>query len=153
MARMHTRKHGSSGSLRPRRSGTPSWVPLSAADVTEKALDLARKGMPASRIGSTLRDEHAVPDIRELTGKSLVRLLSDGGALPKVPDDMAALIRKAMRITDHLTANPKDIHNRRNLHLCEAKIRRLVRYYNRRGGTNLPPEFAYDLEESRLLVE
>ncbi len=153
MARMHTRRRGSSGSLRPRRSGTPAWVSLSGAEVTEKVLEMARKGMPASRIGATLRDEHAVPDIREVTGKALGMILTEAGALPKVPDDVASLIRKAVRITDHLSGNPKDIHNRRNLHLCEAKIRRLVRYYNKHGGTNLPPEFNYSLEESRLLIE
>ena len=153
MARMHTRRHGKSGSKRPLRDKNPSWVPLDAAEVTSKAVELARRGETLPRIGTILRDEHGVPSVRLATGKRLEVLLTDEGAAPKLPEDMRALIRRAMRLQDHLATNPKDLHNGRSLHLIEAKIRRLVHYYQSREDTRLPPDYSYKLEEARLLVE
>ena len=61
--------------------------------------------------------------------------------------------RRAMRLADHLKTNSKDLHNRRSLHLTEAKIRRLVRYYQSRGDERIPESYSYKLDEARLLIE
>ena len=37
-----------------------------------------------------------------------------------------SLMRRALRLIDHLSQNSKDIHNRRQLELCESKIRRFL---------------------------
>jgi small subunit ribosomal protein S15 len=60
-------------------------------------------------------------------------------------------MRKAVNIGDHLSENPKDLHNRRSLELIEAKIRRLMRYYKKKGV--LPEDWQYNLKTAKLLVE
>ena len=43
------------------------------------------------------------------------------------------LLRKATSLRLHLEKNKKDLHNKRSLQLIESKIRKLARYYQRRG--------------------
>lgn len=69
---------------------------------------------------------------------------------PKYPEDLTALVRKAVNIRRHLEENPKDLHNRRGLMLVESKIRRLVKYYKRKGV--FPPNFKYQPDKAGLLL-
>ena len=64
---------------------------------------------------------------------------------------MMNLMRRALRLIDHLESNRKDRHNSRQLELTESKIRRLSRYYKGRG--QLDTEWAYKRDELRLMVE
>ena len=66
------------------------------------------------------------------------------------PEDLVFLMSKAVRVAKHLERNPKDIHNRRNKELIEAKIRRLTRYYHSRGV--LPEKWKYTLNNAKLIV-
>ncbi len=84
-------------------------------------------------IGTILRDSYGVPDIKAATGKKLSRILKEHNLLPDVPEDLDNLLTKRERLKEHLSANPRDIHNNRRLHLIEAKIRRLMKYYRRKG--------------------
>ena len=61
------------------------------------------------------------------------------------------LMRRALGLIDHLNNNSKDLHNRRQLSLCESKIRRLSRYYKRNG--TLPDSWTYKRDQLRLMVE
>jgi small subunit ribosomal protein S15 len=47
--------------------------------------------------------------------------------------------------------NKKDLSNERGLHLIEAKIRRLVKYYKRNDV--LPQDWLYSLKNAELLIE
>ena len=60
------------------------------------------------------------------------------------------LMRKAVRLGEHLKINKKDIHNTRSLRLTEAKILRLVKYY--RSNKVLSEDWKYSLSDAKLLV-
>ena len=64
---------------------------------------------------------------------------------------MMILMRRAQGLIDHLGNNPKDKHNRRQLELCESKIRRLASYY--KGVNKLDADWQYKRDQLRLIVE
>ncbi|MDY6761798.1 MAG: 30S ribosomal protein S15, partial [Candidatus Nanohaloarchaea archaeon] len=66
------------------------------------------------------------------------------------PEDLQNLMRKAVRIEDHLDEHPADTSAQRNLSLVESKIRRLVDYYR---GDRIPEHWTYNIEKARLAVE
>ncbi|MBC7119946.1 MAG: 30S ribosomal protein S15, partial [Methanobacteriaceae archaeon] len=67
------------------------------------------------------------------------------------PEDLINLMKKAVNIREHLKEHPKDLHSRRGLQLVESKIRRLVKYYVRKGV--LPEGWKYDPEKAALIVK
>ena len=151
MARMHSPGRGKSGATKPMVDKAPEWSNTDAKEVTELILSLAAEGHNPATIGTILRDQHAVPDVRLVVGKRLGQVLAENDVTPKYPEDMMNLMRRALRLIDHLQSNRKDRHNSRQLELTESKIRRLSRYYKGRG--QLDTEWAYKRDELRLMVE
>ena len=151
MARMHSPGRGKSGSTKPLVDKAPEWSNTDAKEVTELILSLAAEGHTPTTIGTILRDQHAVPDGRLVLGKRLGQVLAENEITPKYPEDMMSLMRRALRLIDHLESNRKDRHNSRQLELTESKIRRLSRYYKGRG--QLDTEWTYKRDELRLMVE
>ncbi len=151
MARMHSPGRGKSGSTKPLVDKAPEWSNTDAKEVTELILSLAAEGHTPTTIGTILRDQHAVPDVRLVLGKRLGQVLAENEITPKYPEDMMSLMRRALRLIDHLESNRKDRHNSRQLELTESKIRRLSRYYKGRG--QLDTEWTYKRDELRLVVE
>jgi small subunit ribosomal protein S15 len=99
-----------------------------------------------------LRDQHAVPSVKLATGKTVIEILNDNGLSPKLPEDLMALMRKAINLNLHIqTGNRGDMSNRRGLQLVESKIRRLVKYYKRMDV--LPSDWNYSLKNAELLIE
>ncbi len=101
-------------------------------------------------IGIILRDQYGIPLVRLVTGKKISRILEENGVRESVPEDLLALIRRALRARKHLEEHPKDESTRRGLQLIESKIRRLIKYYKRTG--KLSPDFTYDPERVRHLA-
>lgn len=151
MARMHARRRGQSGSRKPYLKEAPEWVPLPPKDVEELVVKLSKGGMSTAMIGITLRDQYGIPSVKLVTGKSMTDILKENGVRFRLPEDLQNLMKKAIALDDHLTNNPKDLHNRRGLQLVEAKIRRLVKYYKKTGV--LPQNWNYSLKNARLLIE
>jgi len=151
MARMHSKKRGKSGSKRPPTKTVPEWVEYSAPEVEELVIDLGKKGMSPALIGQTLRDQYGIPSVRNITGKSLVQILVEGGVKVEYPHDLLDLIKRAMRMRRYLEKNRGDVHNRVKLSHVESKIKRLVKYYTRVG--KLPEGWTYDPEAAALLVK
>ena len=151
MARMHSPGRGKSGSTKPLVDKAPEWSNTDAKEVTELILSLAAEGHHPTTIGTILRDQHAVPDVRLVLGKRLGQVLAENEITPKYPEDMMSLMRRALRLIDHLESNRKDRHNSRQLELTESKIRRLSRYYKGRG--QLDAEWTYKRDQLRLMVE
>ena len=69
---------------------------------------------------------------------------------PQLPEDLTNLMRKAVRLGEHLKINNKDVHNTRSLRLTEAKILRLVKYY--RSTNVISEDWKYSLADAKLLV-
>ena len=128
MARIHARHRGRSGSSPQTREKNPKWAPK-PKDVEKEVTKLASEGLSTSQIGINLRDIHGVPSVKLSTGKSILRILKENEASPSLPEDLTNLMRKAVRLGEHLRVNSKDVHNTRALRLTEAKILRLVKYY------------------------
>ena len=151
MSRMHSGGKGKSGSSRPHASEAPTWSASDKAEIEELILNLANEGHSAAMIGTILRDRHAVPNVRLVTGERVSETLARNGISGRYPEDLMNLMRKALNLMDHLSSNPKDLHNRRQLALCESKIRRLARYYI--GTGRLPQDWVYKQDQLRLMVE
>jgi len=131
MARMHARRRGKSSSVRPARSEAPDWSNTDKAAIEKLIVDLRKEGTSSSMIGLVLRDRYGVPDVKLVTGKRIGDILKENKVSSEIPEDLRDLMVKALGLRKHLTENTKDLHNKRQLHLIEAKIRRLVRYLHR----------------------
>ncbi len=149
MARMHSKKKGKSRSKRPLRTSSPPWSEYSREEVIDLILKYRKEEYSPSMIGIVLRDQHGIPSVKMATGKKLTKILEDHKVEPKLPEDLMNLMRQAVNLRKHMEENPKDLHSRRGLHLCESKIRRLVKYYR---GRKLPEDWRYDPERAELLV-
>jgi len=148
MARIHSHRHGKSHQTRPPSKSTPAWVTTTADEARTVILKLAKDGVSPSRIGQTLRDDYGVPLVRPLMGKSLGRVLVEGKAAPKVPQDLQDLIERAQRVQKHLQGHKSDRKNVHSLELVEAKIYRLSKYYKEKGI--LPSDFKYTAVVAQL---
>jgi small subunit ribosomal protein S15 len=148
---MHSNGKGSSGSNKPNSKMPPVWSNDNKEEVEELILTLSKEGNSTAVIGTILRDRYAVPDARLVTGERISQTLIRNNIVPSYPEDMMNLMRRALGLIDHLNSNKKDIHNRRQLELCESKIRRLARYY--KGNGNILETWTYKRDQLRLMVE
>jgi small subunit ribosomal protein S15 len=151
MSRIHSSKRGRSGSKPPYRTSVPEWAKLKGKDAEEKLLDLIRQGYTMSHAGIILRDIYGVPKIKFVTGKKMLKILKQYNLEPKIPEDLMALMKRAVRLNKHLQKNPKDLSNMRGLKLVESKINRLIKYYKRIG--RLPEDWKYSIETAELLTK
>ena len=150
MARMHSKGKGTSGSSKPNTDVAPSWSESDKSTVEELILKYAKDGHSSAKIGAMLRDMHAVPDVRLVMGERISKTLTRNNLTSTYPEDMMNLMRKALSLIDHLNSNKKDLHNRRQLELCESRIRRLAKYYI--GTGRLSSTWAYKRDQLRLMV-
>lgn len=97
--------------------------------------------MSPSEIGVALRDQHAIPLVKPVFGRSLTEVLADNNIKPDMPEDLDKLVKKALGLQKHLKVHNSDHRNVRSLELVEAKIHRLSRYYKRMGI--LPQNWKY----------
>jgi small subunit ribosomal protein S15 len=147
---MHSRKRGKSGSTRPARLEKPVWVELSADEVENEVVKLARRGLSKSKIGIMLRDSYGVPLVKVVTGKSISQILQENGVESPLPEDLTNLVKKALTLREHLESNHKDLESRKGLQRTESKIYRLIKYYKK--SKVLAPDFKYDPEKIRTIV-
>jgi small subunit ribosomal protein S15 len=147
---MHARRRGTSGSVRPYRKEIPAWSNSDVREIEKVIRELRKQGRMASEIGLILRDKYGVPDVKLVMGKRLGTILREMGMEAKLPEDLANLIRKALGLRKHLADNKNDLHNKRQLHLTEAKVRRLARYYVKSG--TLPKDWTYKAESAEILL-
>lgn len=144
------RDKGQSHSTRPARPTVPAWIVYTPEEIESIIEELARKGYGPSMIGIILRDQFGIPLVKPLLGKTITDVLRERGVAPPLPEDLMTLIRKAVNLRRHLSEHPKDVHAKKGLLDLESKIRRLVKYYKRRGV--LPPDWKYSPERAKLLV-
>ena len=152
MARMHARRKGKSGSTHPvERKKHPDWSSLNPREAESRVIELGKAGKSTSEIGLILRDQYAVPDVKLATGKKITKILEGNNIKTEIPEDLRNLIHTALQLKKHLETNKKDLKNKRNLHLTEAKIRRMTKYYH--GQERLPKGWKYTPEQAKLMFE
>ena len=150
MARLHSKKKGKSGRKRPKRKEKADFVRLSEDEIKEIVRNLALQGTPPSQIGLILRDKYGVPSFKAQVGVKLVEFLRKENLYKQFPEDLLNLLRKAVRMHEHLKKNKKDIHNKVKLSHVESKIKRLLKYYKRTG--KVPKDWNYSVERAALIV-
>ncbi len=123
---------------------------LSAAEVEDLVGKMGKEGITSSKIGLVLRDQHAVPSVKGITGKSVKAIMEAHDIKSDLPEDMINLIRDAVRIGNHIKRNRKDFGTKRSLERIEARIIKLAAYY--KGEGDLPADWRYDRERAALLV-
>ncbi len=139
------------GSTKPVTDSAPEWVPMLGREVEAKVIEMAKEGVQPAVIGLKLRDQFGVPSVHDVTGKKVGQIIADAGLTQKVPQDLANLLRRAIALQEHLQHNRKDLHNTRGLELIEARIRKLAKYYQKRG--QLEATWKYTRDGARLLVD
>ena len=132
------------------RTGSTYISELSAGEVEGLVVKLGKEGVPISKIGLLLRDQHAVPSIKKVTGKSAKQILDAHGVKPELPEDLTRVILRAVKLYNHIARNPRDLGIRRSIEVTEARINKLASYYKRKGI--LPADWRYQRERAALLV-
>jgi small subunit ribosomal protein S15 len=151
MAKMHSRKRGVSGSKKPARKNPPSWERYKAKEAELLITKLGKEGKTSSQIGMVLRDTYGVPDAKLLIGKNITQVMAEKNLLPKFPEDVVALMKRAILVRKHLEANKQDMAALRGKQLTDAKIKRLVKYYKRMG--KIAADWKYDPTQLKMYTE
>jgi small subunit ribosomal protein S15 len=153
MARMHTGKHGKSKSRKPdvEIGVAPEGSKMSKAEIEKTIEEYSKQGLGPEIIGQYLKDKHGVPYIRQVMGKRLVEIMNEKGISRELPSDLLNLMKKAVGMRKHLSANKQDTHNRTRLVRTESKIWRLSKYYKKEGV--LPKDWKYDPEQAALIIK
>ena len=135
-----TRK-GKSRSRRPLSKRPPTWCKYSPEEVEAFVIKLAKEENPPSKIGVILRDQYGIPLVKPIVGKSIKKIIMDGDIEIPVPEDLNNLLQKASSLSRHLNKNRADAVNKRSLELIVSRIRRLAKYYRKKGI--LPQDWKY----------
>lgn len=149
MARMHSRKHGKSGSKKPIKRIRQEWLIYDKEEVEKLIAKLAKDGRTSSHIGILLRDQYGIPDVRVFGLR--VTKITEKAAKREVPEDLYNLMEKAVLLHKHLSQHKGDAKATHGVELVESKIRRLGKYYARTG--KLPAGWRYSLDQAKLLVK
>ena len=150
MARMHSRRKGKSSSTRPHRTEVPEWIPLTSQQVEELVVKLYREGHPTTQIGIILRDQYGIPSIKLVSSKKIYKILEENNLLPRYPEDLTNLVRRSMRMRNHLADNKKDVYAKIRLRKVESKIHRLSKYYKKVG--KLPKDWRYSPDQAAIML-
>ncbi len=124
---------------------------VNVKDVEETVVSLANAGHSPSKIGLILRDEHGIKNFKELTGKTIQDTLAKNDLLGEMPEDLLNLIRKSVMLNNHLNKNRKDFSAKHGYELTVSKIRKLGRYYSKKG--RIDANWRYSPESAALLVK
>ena len=151
MARMYSRRKGKSGSTKPTERKKKSWIKYSAKEVESLIEKLAKSGLSKSMIGLTLRDSYGIPEVKDITKKSIGKVLEKNKLESELPDDLSALIKRDIQLIKHFESNKQDMVAKRGIQLTESKINRLVRYYKKKK--KLPMDWKFDKNKAKLLVD
>ena len=150
MVRMHGPGKGTSSSALPFRRTVPSWLKTTSRDIVKSIVEMAKKGLPPSMIGTQLRDSLGVAQVKNVTGRKILRLLKHNGHAPELPEDIYCLIKRAVNMRKHLEKNRRDVDTKFRLILVESRIHRLARYYKRVKA--LPATWKYEAANGPSMI-
>merc|ERR1719261_712845 len=147
---MHSKGKGISRRWLPYRKAPRSWVHISAQDLTDQMVKLAKRGSTPSQIGVLLRDQYGIPQVKGVTGSKILRILKVNGVAPSLPEDLYHLIKKAVNVRKHIEKFRADRDGKFRLILIESRIHRLARYY--RNAKALPATWTYQSKKADTLL-
>ena len=127
------------------------WVDYSENQINQIIVGLANQAKTPAEIGTILRDQYGIPNLKKATGKKVQEILRENKLLGEIPQDLLNLIRKSVALQRHSKQNKKDMTAKRGYDLTVSKIRRLVKYCHSKGI--LPRSWTYTKEKAALLVK
>ncbi len=148
MARTHAHTHGKSHSIRPALKMPLTWINQKPKEIVELIVKLSNDGLSPSEIGLKLRNEHAIPLVKPILGKSITTVLNDNNINSTMPEDLNKLVQKALGLQKHLKTHNSDHRNVRSLELIESKIHRISKYYKNNG--KIPSNWKYSAVIAQL---
>ena len=151
MARIYSRKRGKHGSKKPAVQKPKRWANLKKKEIEDLVIKLAKERKTSASIGLILRDKYGVPDVKSAVGKSVGQIMKENKVYPELPEDMMSLLKKAVLLHEHLEKHKPDKHSKKGLENLESKIRRLGKYYVRKG--DMPKGWRYSYEQAKLIVQ
>lgn len=151
MARVYSGKKGKHGSKKPPVKAAPKWFKMKKEEVEELVIKLAKEKHSSAVIGTILRDQYAIPNVKIITGKSVASIMKENKLYPDLPEDMLNLLKKAVVLRQHLQRRKADHHALKGLQNLESKIRRLGKYYSRTGV--MTKDWKYNPEQAKLIVQ
>jgi small subunit ribosomal protein S15 len=114
--------------------------------------DLTKKGKTNTEIGLFIKNKYKINNVNQLYGKKIGKIQEELKLKEnKLPDDLLALIKKAVKLIKHKENNKKDTRAKRGYQLTVSKINRLRKYYIKKG--KIPKDWRYSDETAKLLVK
>lgn len=123
---------------------------ISGEEIKNKIIELAKKGYSTSQIGEILKNEYNVFNVKRILKKKISQILKESGLYPEIPEDLLFLMKRAIKLREHLKVHKKDKHSTRGLILIESRIKSLAKYYIRKGY--LPKDWKYDIEKAKIVL-
>ncbi|MDO8428461.1 MAG: 30S ribosomal protein S15 [Candidatus Diapherotrites archaeon] len=120
-------------------------------EVTDILVKLANAGTQKSEMGLILRDQYGIGSVKDITGKTITQILKEQNLEDAVPEDILNLIRKSVKLLDHMNINKKDFSAKHGFQLTVSKINRLAKYY--KSKKILAKDWKYTEERARLMVK
>lgn len=108
--------------MEKKNSQKPLWLKISQAEVEKIAIDLAKKGISAEKIGLILRDQYGIPSTR-IYGKKICQILKEHN-LEATPD-ITNLEKRLERLNKHAKLNKQDKKTKRAISILTVKLRKL----------------------------
>jgi len=75
MARVYSGKKGEHGSKKPPVKIVPKWVKLKKSEVEDLIIKFAKERYASAVIGTILRDQYGIPDVKVFTGKTITKIM------------------------------------------------------------------------------
>ncbi len=91
----------------------PEWVTLKPAEVEKLVVELGKGNQAPAKIGLILRDQHGVPDVKKLTGKTITAILHAASVNP--PADTVRVKSKIDSLEKHIHHHKHDYTAKRSL--------------------------------------
>ena len=123
---------------------------ISKDEIEKIVVELAKKGLTSAQIGMVLKKEYGIY-VKKALKMKISKIMQKHKVYPEIPEDLLALLKRAVNLHEHLQKHKKDKHSKRGLELLESKIRSLAKYYIRKG--KLPKDWKYSYETARLIVQ
>jgi small subunit ribosomal protein S15 len=126
------------------------WVDYRPKEVEDLVIKYAKQGMQSAQIGLVLRDQYGIPSVLTVADKTIIQIMRENNLQTKLPEDLLNLLKGVVELRVHLERNKKDYQSYRGLELAESKIRKLAKYYKKKGL--IPGNWKYDAEQAKLLI-
>ena len=120
-------------------------------EIYNKIEELTKKGTSKAKIGLELKKGKIKSTKKELGKKISVIQKELKVETDKLPEDLLALIKKAVKLIKHKDSNKKDTSGKRGYQLTVSKINRLKKYYIKEG--KIPKNWRYSDNTAKLLVK